>query len=53
MREIWHVTAAEVNSAQKQDERLMLKNGIPGKRHLVFHQFNPKCSGKRTGFSKI
>jgi len=42
MREIGHVTAAEVNSAQKLMKDYMLKNGIPGKRQLVFHQFNPK-----------
>lgn len=42
MREIGHVTAAEVNSAQKLMKEYMQKNGIPGKRQLVFHQFNPK-----------
>ncbi len=42
MREIGSVTASEVNSAQKLMRDYMLKNGIRGKRHLVFHQFNPK-----------
>ncbi len=42
MREIGSVTAAEVNSAQKQMRDYMLANGIKGKRHLVFHQFNNK-----------
>lgn len=42
MREIGHVTAAEVNSAQKLMKDYMLKNGIPGKRQLVFHQFQSK-----------
>jgi len=42
MREIGHVTGAEVNSAQKIMRDYMLKNNIKGKRELVFHQFNPK-----------
>lgn len=47
MREVGHVTGVEVNSAQKLMKDYMLKNGIPGKRQLVFHQFNPKMLQNR------
>jgi len=42
MREIGSVTAEEVNLAQRIMRDYMIKNGIKGKRELVFHQFNPK-----------
>ncbi|HPS59551.1 MAG TPA: hypothetical protein PK514_15730 [Spirochaetota bacterium] len=51
MREIGYVTAAEINSAQKLMKEYMLKNGIRGKRQLVFHQFNPKMVRNREGIS--
>lgn len=51
MREIGSVTAAEVNSTQKLMRDYILKNGIRGKRHLVFHQFNPKMLRNKEGVS--
>lgn len=49
MREIGFVTAAEVNSAQKIMKDYMIKNGIKGKRELVFHQFHSKMLRGREG----
>lgn len=42
MRVIGHVTAEELNMVQKMMRDYMIQNGIPGKRQLVFHQFNPR-----------
>ncbi len=53
MREIGHVTAAEVNSAQKLMKDYILKNGIKGKRQLVFHQFQSKMLRNREEVSVI
>jgi len=47
MREIGHVTADDVNAAQKLMRDYMLVNGIPGKRQLVFHQFQSKMLRNR------
>ncbi len=49
MREIGSVTADEVNLAQRIIRDYMIKNSIRGKRHLVFHQFNPKMLRGREG----
>lgn len=40
MQEIGHITAEELNGLQQQMRNYMLKNNIPGKRQLVFHQFH-------------
>ncbi len=40
MKEIGHITAAELNGLQKQMRDYMLEHNIPGKRQLVFHQFH-------------
>jgi hypothetical protein len=40
MEEIGHVTAAELNEAQRVMENYMIENNIPGERLLVIHQFN-------------
>lgn len=51
MREIGFVTGAEINSAQKLMREYMLKNGIKGKRHLVFHQFHSRMVRNREEIS--
>ena len=40
MQEIGHVTAEEINQAQRVMEEYMIENNIPGERLLVIHQFN-------------
>jgi hypothetical protein len=40
MLEIGHVTAEEINRAQKVMEDYIIENNIPGERFLVIHQFN-------------
>jgi len=40
MEVIGHLTAAEINQAQRVMEDFMIENNIPGERMLVIHQFN-------------
>jgi hypothetical protein len=40
MKEIGHVTAEELNTAQQIMEDYIIENDIPGERMLVIHQFN-------------
>ena len=40
MEEIGHLTAEEINQAQKVMEEYIIANDIPGERMLVIHQFN-------------
>lgn len=41
MKEIGHVTAAELNNAQQMMQDYMKEHGLPGRRMLVVHQFKP------------
>ena len=40
MKVIGHITGNELNDIQEVMKKYMTKNNIPGKRQLVFHQFN-------------
>ena len=40
MQEIGHLTAEEINRAQRAMEEYIIANDIPGERMLVIHQFN-------------
>lgn len=42
MKEIGHITGNELNRVQETMKNYMIKNNIPGRRQLVFHQFNHK-----------
>jgi len=42
MKEVGHITAAELNELQQIMRKYMIDNNIPGKRQLVFHQFNDR-----------
>ena len=57
MQEIGHMTAAEINQAQRIMEDYMVENNIPGERLLVIHQFNSVMirnrADVRTNFSKV
>jgi hypothetical protein len=40
-KELGHITAEDLNAAQELMERYMEEHGIPGKKMLIVHQFNP------------
>ncbi|NLJ47020.1 MAG: hypothetical protein GX430_10705 [Treponema sp.] len=42
MKEIWYVTADEVNRAQELIQAYLVEHGLPGIRVLVVHQFTEK-----------
>jgi hypothetical protein len=57
MKEIGSVTAEEINRAQKVMEDYIIKEGIPGERMLVIHQFNQRMIRNReqveSGFRRV
>jgi len=57
MRELGHVTADELNTAQQIMEDYMIANNIPGERMLVIHQFNSVMirnpTRVRTDFNRV
>ena len=57
MREIGHVTGAEINAIQRAMQEYMIANNIPGEKMLVVHQFNINMIRNReqvrTDFQKV
>jgi len=57
MKEIGHVTAEELNTAQQVMENYIIENNIPGERLLVIHQFNYQMiknrADVRTDFDRV
>ncbi len=57
MREIGHITGEELNMVQSLMRDYLVKNDIPGKRQLVFHQFNHRMlrnpSAVTTGYDPV